>query len=115
MAGVVSRILRISIRLVVDALAVVGAGCSVTLLFCCRLLVWVAERLSHRLVVVGADHLSSESSDATSHRTLGQTGETMVLKIEVMGRLSIPQENNDLRHLKVKISLKIVTTSLAML
>lgn len=73
-AGMASWILRISVRLVVDALAMVGAGCNVTLLFCCRLLVWVTERLSHRLVVVGADHLSSESSHATSHWTLGQKG-----------------------------------------
>lgn len=66
------RVLGISVGLVIDALAVVdrGAGCSSTLLLCCRPFIWVTKRLVHWLVVVRADHLSGGFSHATCHWTL---------------------------------------------
>ena len=81
-----SRVLGISVGLVVDALTVVdgGAGCSGTVLFCRRLLIRVAEGLVHRLVVVRADHLPGASSPTAGHWTLGSRRERKkVLNTEV--------------------------------
>lgn len=94
-----SWVLWISIGLVIDALTVVdrGAGCSGTLLFCCRLLIWVTERLVHWLVVVRADHLPGDSSHATSHWTLG-TENQGVKNWSEGGGWSISQANNNFNN-----------------
>lgn len=71
-----SWVLRISVGLVIDALAMVdrGAGRGGTLLLRRRLLIRVAERLVHWLVVVRAVYLPGDSSHATSHWALGGHG-----------------------------------------
>lgn len=83
-----SGVLRISVGLVIDALAVVdrGAGDGSTLLLGPRLLIWVTEGRVHRLVVVRAVYVPGGSSHATSHRTLGGhgwKGRTRLLHAEV--------------------------------
>lgn len=78
MPRVASRVLRVAVRLVVDALTVVngGAGAGGALLLHGRLLVRVTERRVDGQVVVGAVHLPGDSPHTTSHRTLrGQPGE----------------------------------------
>lgn len=74
-----SRVLRISVRLVVDALAVVdgGAGGCGTLLVWWGSLIRVTESLVDWLVVVWADHLSGCSPDTACDWTLGQRTQPM--------------------------------------
>lgn len=69
----VSRVLRVAVRLVVNALSAVdgGAGGGDTLLLHQGLLVGVAEGLVHRLVVIGTVDMAGDFPHATSHRTLG--------------------------------------------
>lgn len=68
-----SRVLWVTIRLVVDALSAVdgGAGGGDTLLLHRGLLVGVAEGLVHCLVVIGTIDMAGDFPHTTSHRTLG--------------------------------------------
>lgn len=67
-----SRVLRVPVGLVVDALSAVdgGAGGGDALLLRRGLLVGVAEGRVHRLVVIGTIDMAGHFSHAAGHRTL---------------------------------------------
>lgn len=64
-----SRVVRVAVRLVVDALSAVdgGAGGGDTLLLHRGLLVGVAKGLVHRLVVIGTIDMAADFPHTTSH------------------------------------------------